>query len=152
GSGTRTASSSTQPPAQRMEQEREIQREVKAMHEQHALRQQRLAREKAVYRYTTALEYGDIETIAAVLHQAEQDRILEQMILEVHDVYQDEDRTVVHPDEVVAVQDLLLTLLSSQRVTEKETMNESSLKRNIPLLPDAQTQPDLSTPFQEDEH
>lgn len=57
------------------------------MTEQQATRQQRLAREKAAYRYTTALDNGDIDTIATVLQQAERDPELEQMILEIHGAY-----------------------------------------------------------------
>ncbi len=51
------------------------------MTEQQATRQRRLDREKAAYRYTTALDNGDIDTIATVLQQAERDPELEQMIL-----------------------------------------------------------------------
>ncbi|MBC7812099.1 MAG: SH3 domain-containing protein, partial [Burkholderiales bacterium] len=43
-----------------------------------------LAREKALFRYTSALERGDFETVAAVLHEAENDAVLERMILEVN--------------------------------------------------------------------
>lgn len=61
------------------------------MHNEQTLRQQRLAREKALYRYATALEQGDIDTIAAILQQATQDKKLETMILEVHDMHTHED-------------------------------------------------------------
>jgi hypothetical protein len=44
------------------------------------------AREIALFRYTSALERGDFETVAAVLAQAESDPILAQMIREVDDV------------------------------------------------------------------
>lgn len=52
-------------------------------------RQERLAREKLLYRYTSALEDGDLDTIAVVLQEAEQDRVLEQQILDLHTAYQE---------------------------------------------------------------
>lgn len=50
-------------------------------------RAQRLARERALYQYTSALDRADFEAVAAVLNQAETDGVLERMILEVNDVY-----------------------------------------------------------------
>ncbi len=66
--------------------------------------QQRMA---ALYRYTQAMENGDVETISAVLSEAEQDRVLERMILEMNEGYQIEDRTVVHADDIETVQSML---------------------------------------------
>ena len=43
------------------------------------------SRVQALYSYTIALEHGDAETLARVLHLAEQDAVLERMILELHD-------------------------------------------------------------------
>lgn len=43
------------------------------------------SRVQALYSYTIALEHGDAETLARVLHMAEQDAVLERMILELHD-------------------------------------------------------------------
>ena len=48
-------------------------------------------RVEALYTYTTALENGDFETIARILHEAEQDAVLEQMIIAMNEVYQRED-------------------------------------------------------------
>jgi hypothetical protein len=50
-------------------------------------RARRLARERAVYEYTSALDRGDFDAVAAVLRQAEVDQVLEQMILEVNEAY-----------------------------------------------------------------
>jgi hypothetical protein len=50
----------------------------------------RLARERVLYRYSSALERGDFEIVAVTLRQAEEDAALEQMILEVNEVYQAE--------------------------------------------------------------
>lgn len=50
----------------------------------------RLEREKTLYLYSTALESGDFDTVEFVLHRAEDDPILEQMILEMNSVYREE--------------------------------------------------------------
>ena len=56
----------------------------------------RHATEKALYRYSTALEHGDFDTLGEVLHAAEQDPALERMILELHAEYRvDEDAAAV---------------------------------------------------------
>jgi len=49
-----------------------------------------LAREKTLYRYSSALQRGDFEVVAAVLREAEEDPVLERMLLEVNEVYQAE--------------------------------------------------------------
>jgi outer membrane protein assembly factor BamB len=54
------------------------------MREHEAARQQRLAYEKILYRYSTALQSGDLDTIIAILHEAESDPHLEQMLFETH--------------------------------------------------------------------
>jgi hypothetical protein len=55
-----------------------------------------LQREKMLYRYSSALERGDFETVAAVLQQAEQDPYLERMVLDIDLAYQ-EDLQFVRP-------------------------------------------------------
>ena len=45
-------------------------------------------REKLLFRYSSALERGDFTTVAAVLHEAERDPALEQMILELNAAYE----------------------------------------------------------------
>jgi hypothetical protein len=52
-------------------------------------------REKAAFLYTTALEYGDFETVQSILEQAEKDSVLERILLEVNDALaQENDLTV----------------------------------------------------------
>jgi len=80
-------------------------------------RQQRLAREKAVHYYITALEQGDIDIIAALLQQAEHDPALEQMIVEAHDVYSREDQDAPQPGQIAAIRYKLLNVLSEQEKT-----------------------------------
>lgn len=46
-----------------------------------------LEREKAVFLYSAALERGDFETVTLMLEKAQQDAVLEQMILEVNEVF-----------------------------------------------------------------
>lgn len=84
------------------------------MPEQVSARQQRLAREKAVYQYITALEQGDIDTIAALLQQVEHDPTLEQMIMEAHEEYAREDQNAPQPGQIAAIRYKLLNVLSEQ--------------------------------------
>ena len=51
-----------------------------------------LEREKALYRYAEAFAQGDMDTIGNILREAEQDVILGQMIMELHEGYQQEER------------------------------------------------------------
>jgi hypothetical protein len=60
-----------------------------------------------LYRYSRAMERGDSDTIAAILDEAQQDSILERMVLEMNEVYQIVDCTVVHPDDVMTAQEML---------------------------------------------
>lgn len=82
--------------------------------------QQRL---QALQRYISALEYGNAETIAAVLEDAEQDKVLERMLLEVNAVYQLEDRTIVRAADAVAAQQLLLKLANQTLGREEMHLN-----------------------------
>jgi RNA polymerase sigma factor (sigma-70 family) len=59
--------------------------------EREKVRNERFQREQALFRYTSALERGDIDTVIAVLHEAEQDPMLEQMIFETHAALQQEE-------------------------------------------------------------
>src|ERR1035437_760147 len=72
-----------------------------------------LQREKMLYRYSTALERGDFETVAAVLKQAEKDPALERMILDINMAYQ-EDLPLEHSrmSEETSIWDLLGDLWS----------------------------------------
>jgi hypothetical protein len=60
------------------------------MNKQEAERARQLAREKTLYRYSSALERGDFEVVSSILEEAETDPVLEQMLLEVNEVYQAE--------------------------------------------------------------
>lgn len=63
---------------------------------------QRLLRERALSRYLSALERGDIDTVISVLDQSAKDGVLEQMIFDLHETYQTEEEFL---EMVQAVQD-----------------------------------------------
>jgi hypothetical protein len=92
------------------------------MHDPQTTRQQRLTREKSLFRYTTALEAGDMATIANVLHEAEHDPMLEQMILDLHGVYADEDQLPIRSGQIAQVRERLFHL-----VDERETDEEAEI-------------------------
>ncbi|MBL8161054.1 MAG: hypothetical protein JNJ61_03655, partial [Anaerolineae bacterium] len=46
-----------------------------------------LARERLLFRYSSALERGDFETISAILREAERDALLDRMIRELDEAY-----------------------------------------------------------------
>lgn len=49
---------------------------------------QQLTREKLAFAYSTALEDGDFDTVANILEKAEQDPVLEQMLLELNEAWE----------------------------------------------------------------
>jgi hypothetical protein len=69
-------------------------------------------------RYMLAMESGDIDSMAIVLHEAEQDRTLENMLLEVSDFYQQEDHTTPEAADVTLAQQLLLNTIATKRENE----------------------------------
>lgn len=52
------------------------------------MNEQQLAEEKAAFIYSTGLEEGDFTAVANVLALAEQDPVLEQMLLEINAAWQ----------------------------------------------------------------
>src|SRR5215472_4476606 len=93
------------------------------MKEQLATRMQQ--RVKTLYRYTNAMERGDTDIITVVLEEAQHDSILERMILEVNEVYQIEDRTVAHPDDVATAQEMLLATFAEHGVDTATALTTS---------------------------
>ncbi len=81
---------------------------------------QQLAREKALYRYISALERGDFDTVASVLHEAENDALLERMILEVNEVYCAEYDAATQADDAALIRQLLREHLPSGIATNEE--------------------------------
>ncbi|MEO6892674.1 MAG: PQQ-binding-like beta-propeller repeat protein [Ktedonobacteraceae bacterium] len=70
------------------------------MREQEAARRQRLAYEKTLYRYSNALERGDLDTIIAILHAAENDPHLEQLIIETHREGYQQEEPAMQPENI----------------------------------------------------
>jgi hypothetical protein len=102
-------------------------------HDPQATRQARLMREKALYRYTTALESGDMNAIADVWHEAEQDAPLEQMLLDIHSAYTgetEEDLLPARSEQVDQTRNRLLALLDEQ---EDEVEDEIGTLPSGPL-------------------
>ncbi len=84
-------------------------------------------------RYMLAMESGDMDSMAIVLHEAEQDRALENMLLEVSDFYQQEDHTTPKAADVTLAQQLLLNTIAAKRENETSlgvTAQSSSSKVN----------------------
>ena len=57
------------------------------MNRQQTRQARQLDRERALYRYGSALERGDFDVVSRILEKAEQDPVLEHMILEVNAAY-----------------------------------------------------------------
>ena len=95
---------------------------------------------QVLQRYMLAMESGDIDSMAIVLREAEQDRALENMILEVNDFYQQEDHTIAEPADVTLVQQHLLNTIPAMREKEASvgTSAQSSNSKVNPVY--AQTQ------------
>lgn len=66
------------------------------MREHQTARQKRLADEKTLYRYSAALENGDFDTIAVILHEAENDPNLEYMIIEMHQIADQQEEPLMN--------------------------------------------------------
>jgi outer membrane protein assembly factor BamB len=88
---------------------------------------------RTLYRYMQALEYGDLETVAIILRQAEDDRDLERMILEVNGMYQADDKAIVQPLEIEQAKDLLPSAFSASISTDGE--HDIATKLIIPTRP-----------------
>lgn len=75
--------------------------------------QRQFDRERLLLRYTVALERGDLDSVAAILQAAQQDAVLEQMILEINDVEAAEIEEAGYAQDAAVVRELLQTHLLS---------------------------------------
>ena len=64
---------------------------------------------QVLQRYMLAMEEGDVDTITRILHEAEQDRSLENMVLAVNDFYLQEDHITIDATDTIVVQQFLRT-------------------------------------------
>jgi hypothetical protein len=69
-------------------------------------------------RYMLAMESGDIDSMAIVLREAEQDRTLENMLFEVNDFYQQEDHTIAEAADITLAQQFLQSTIPAMRENE----------------------------------
>lgn len=88
----------------------------------------------ALRRYISAMEQGDAEIVAAVLHEAEQDQTLEQMILELNTVYQEIDQSMVSAQEAHEVSHHLFTPVIDQERSRSAQSNGIFSSHDHPLL------------------
>jgi hypothetical protein len=77
------------------------------------IREQRIAREKALHRYMDAFERGDFDILSQVLVQAEQDSELEDLIWQVHAAYAAEEELERREHDIEQVRQLLRRHLPS---------------------------------------
>ncbi len=77
-------------------------------------------REKILYRYSCALERGDFDTIVAILKRAENDALLERMIVEWNAAYALEQQIAIDAQDVALVRELLAKHLPSGILDESE--------------------------------
>src|SRR5579864_6330367 len=67
-----------------------------------------------LYLYMQALESSDIEMVARIMSQAEQDATLERMLLEINEVYQEADTSSISSGETEYIQDFLLPFIDQE--------------------------------------
>lgn len=79
-----------------------------------------LAREKALFRYSSALQRGDFDTVATVLHEAQNDPALERMILDINTIYTADTDTYAETEAATVVRRLLREHLPSGFVSAQE--------------------------------
>ena len=103
------------------------------MHNQHDFSQQ-LAQEKALHRYINAFEHGDFDTMEEVLQQAITDSLLEEMILEAHEYFQEEEKITLQKEDVAKVLELIVQHLPSGIPEEEEPPGIPSLTVSDVLL------------------
>ncbi len=70
---------------------------------------------QVLHDYVAALERGDIETVAAILHQAEQDSLLERSLLATNSTYQKNKHIPIRSDEVKQAHAVLLNAFSPSK-------------------------------------
>jgi hypothetical protein len=87
-----------------------------------------------LHRYIAAMENGDIDALTAILTETEHDQTLERMILEINEVYQQEDQTKVQPDDTALVQQILHNALTMENTARTaETPIPSQNENEIPM-------------------
>lgn len=75
-------------------------------------------RERALYRYSAALERGDLDAVDAVLREAEGDAPLESAIIELNALYAEGDSSLLQEHNVAVVRRILSKHLAAAREAE----------------------------------
>jgi hypothetical protein len=86
--------------------------------------EQRSVHEQALYRYIAALEGGDLDTLAALFYQAEQDETLARMIEEVHVMYQTEEDVATSQDDAL----FLHQVLENSHLNENQVLSSAAFE------------------------
>ncbi len=73
---------------------------------------------QVLQRYMLAMESGDMDSMAVVLREAEQDRTLENMLFEVNDFYQQEDHAIAGAADITLAQQFLHSTIPAMRENE----------------------------------
>ena len=87
---------------------------------------------RALYHYVTAMESGDLESIASLLRAAEQDAVLDRMFQEIDMHYQ--DQMVVQPGELAAVHELTEQLFM-QELERVQALQNGKQKQTRKIKP-----------------
>ncbi len=91
---------------------------------------------QAIHRYMVALEHGDIEGVAMILHEAEQDAVLEQMLLGTNTTYQKNEHITINSSEMRQAQVILLDAFLSfnnERVDIQEERMQPMYVQQFPV-------------------
>lgn len=89
--------------------------------------EQRSVYEQALSRYITALEGGDLDTLAALYHQAERDETLARMLEEVHVMYQTEEDMATSGEDA----QFLRQMLERSRMSESQSLSAAVLPSDL---------------------
>src|SRR6516225_4174692 len=87
---------------------------------------------RILQRYMGAMENGDVDALATVLTEIEQDQTLERMLIEVNEVYEQEDLTQAAPADAALVRQLLLNATPARPRTEEAPAPVNSNLVDIP--------------------
>jgi len=92
---------------------------------------------QTLLRYIHALERGDLNTITAILRNAERDPLLEQQILEIGRFYQIQDSMTVHRDELAEAHRFLASLHQTNSGILHERRLQTMPENVRPASPDS---------------
>jgi hypothetical protein len=77
-------------------------------------------RQKAIQRYVTALDNGNLDDVLSILDEATQDPILDQMIIEVNQAIEQEEGLTTFANDAKLVRDIIQTYFDHPEIPEDE--------------------------------